>query len=148
MRTLDDVLEQWKEDCQIPRNDLAETSRLTPMLHAKYLAVLSATKLRLKQAEMDQKRLLKLKWLHYNGKLPQEEIEKHGWEYDPLDGLKILKGDMNHFYDADPEIQQSELKIQYLKEMAETLKDIVDALKWRHQTIKNIIEWKKFEAGA
>jgi len=147
MKTLEEVLEAWEEDCQIPRIDLAETSRITPNLHSKYLGALANTKLRLKKAEMDQKTLLKDKWLYYNGKMDQHEIEARGWDYDPLDGLKVLKGDMNHYYDSDKDIQESELKIEYLKTLINTLTDIVDALKWRHQTIGNIIKWKVFEAG-
>jgi len=147
MKTLEEVLEAWEEDCQIPRIDLAETSRITPNLHSKYLGALANAKLRLKKAEMDQKTLLKDKWLYYNGKMDQHEIEARGWDYDPLDGLKVLKGDMNHYYDSDKDIQESELKIEYLKTLINTLTDIVDALKWRHQTIGNIIKWKVFEAG-
>jgi len=79
--------------------------------------------------------------------MPQEEIEEKGWDYDPLDGLKILKNDMGYFYDADHEIQESEKKIAEWKTVLDTLKEIIDTLKWRHQTIKNIIEWKKFESG-
>lgn len=148
MKSLEEVLENWKIDCEIPRIDLAETSRQTPMLHQKYLSILSMTKLRLKDAEMQQKILLKNKWLWYNGKMTQEQIERLGWDYDPLEGLKIMKGDMDHYYDSDKEIQESELKIQYLKTMIDTLTEIVDSLKWRHQTIGNIIRWKQFEAGA
>ena len=147
MKTIEDVLDAWKEDCQIPRNNLDETSRQTPTLHAKYLEALQYTKLRLKDAEMKQKILLKNKWLWYNGKMNQAQIEQLGWDYDPLDGLKIMKGEMDYYYDSDKEIQESELKIQYLKTMIDTLSDIVDALKWRHQTISNMIKWKVFEAG-
>lgn len=147
MKTLEEVLQEWQEDCQIGRTNLDEVSRQTPMLHAKYLSILSQTKLRLKQAEMNQKTLLKKKWLYYNGKMTQEQIEAEGWEYDPLDGLKIMKGDMDYYYDSDAEIQQTVLKIEYLKTMISTLSDIVDALKWRHQTIGNMIRWKVFEAG-
>ena len=28
-----------------------------------------------------------------------------------------------------------------------TLSEIIDSLKWRHQTIGNIIKWKQFESG-
>lgn len=147
MKTLEQVLEAWETDCQLPRNNLDEASRQTPMIHAKYLSVLAQTKLRLKQAEMEQKTLLKDKWLWYNGKMSQEQIEAAGWSYDPLDGLKIMKGDMDYYYDSDVEIQQSILKIEYLKTMISTLTDIVDALKWRHQTIGNMIRWKVFESG-
>lgn len=144
---LDQILESWKEDCKIPFNNLDEVSRQTPSLHAKYLSLLSQTKLRLKKAEMDQKILLKDKFLYYEGKMTQEDIESRGWDYDPYDGLRILKGEKNHYYDSDKDIQNSESKIQYLKTVIDTLNEIVDSLKWRHQTIGNMIKWKVFEAG-
>ena len=145
--TLEQVLEEWATDSQLPRNNLDEASRQTPTLHAKYLTILSHTKLKLRKAEMDQKSLLKQKWLWYNGKMSEEEIKRLGWEYDPLNGLKVMKGEMDYYYDSDKEIQESELKIQYLKTLIDTLNEIVDTLRWRHQTIGNMIKWKVFEAG-
>ena len=61
--TLEQVLEEWAKDSDLPRNNLDEASRETPKLHAKYLTLLSQTKLRLKKAEMDQKTLLQKKTL-------------------------------------------------------------------------------------
>ena len=144
---LEYIMEQWQQDCSIDRTKLDEASRQTPMLNAKYLQMLGQAKLLLRQQEMKQKTLLKDKWLYYNGKMTQEQIEEKGWDYDPLDGLKVLKGEMDYYYDSDPEIQQSELKIQYYKTCIDTLSEIVDNLKWRHQTIGNIIKWKVFESG-
>lgn len=135
---LEYIMEQWQQDCSIDRTKLDEASRQTPMLHAKYLQMLGQAKLLLRQQEMKQKTLLKDKWLYYNGKMTQEQIEEKGWDYDPLDGLKVLKGEMDYYYDSDPEIQQSELKIQYYKTCIDTLSEIVDNLKWRHQTIGNL----------
>lgn len=145
--TLEQVLEEWATDSELPRNNLDEASRTTPKLHAKYLTLLSQTKLRLKKAEMDQKSLLRLKWEWYNGKMPEERIKELGWEFDPLNGLKIMKGEMDYYYNSDKEIQESELKIQYLNTLIDTLKEIVQNLNWRHQTIGNMIKWKQFEAG-
>ena len=145
--TLEQVLEEWATDSELPRNNLDEASRTTPKLHAKYLTLLSQTKLRLKKAEMDQKSLLRLKWEWYNGKMPEERIKELGWEFDPLNGLKIMKGEMDYYYNSDKEIQESELKIQYLNTLIDTLKEIVQNLNWRHQTISNMIKWKQFEAG-
>ena len=62
-------------------------------------------------------------------------------------GLKIMKGDMDYYYDSDPEIQKSEEKIQYYKTLVETLTEIVSNITWRHQTIGNMIKWKQFESG-
>ena len=145
--TLAQVLEEWATDSQLPRNNLDEASRQTPSLHSKYLTILSQTKLRLKKAEMDQKTLLKQKWLYYNGKMSEDELKATGWDFDPLNGLKVMKGEMDYYYDSDKEIQESELKIQYLKTLIDTLNEIVNNLNWRHQTISNMIRWKVFEAG-
>ena len=144
---LESVLEMWKKDSEIPQYNLDETSRQTPTLHAKYMEFISIARLQLKKAEMDQKTLLKKKWLYYNGKMTQEQIESEGWEFDPFEGLKVLKGEMDYYYDADSDIQKSEEKITYFKTYIETLTEIINVLKWRHSTIKNIIDWRRFESG-
>ena len=79
--------------------------------------------------------------------MDQVTLEGKGWDPDPFDGLKVMKGDMEHYYNADPEIQRSEEKVEYWKTVISTLQEIVDNVKWRHQTIGNIIRWKQFEAG-
>jgi hypothetical protein len=147
MIDLKSIHEMWAIDCVIDNTKLDESSRQTPILHAKYLELLSTYKLQMKRAEFQQKNLLKDKWLYYNGKMSQDDMIEKGWEPDPFNGLKILKGDMDHYYDTDPEIQESELKIQYYKNVIDTLTEIINNVTWRHQTISNMIKWKQFESG-
>jgi len=147
MIDLKQVHEMWQQDCAINNMQLDETSKQTPKLHSKYLQLWSTAKLELRRAEFDQKKLLKEKWLYYNGKMDQETLKEKGWDPDPFEGLKILKGEMDYYYDSDPEIQKSEEKIQYWKTTIDTLTEIIDNLKWRLQTISNIIRWKQFESG-
>jgi hypothetical protein len=137
----------WAKDCVIDSNELDKSSREQPLLHAKYLELLSTYKLQSKRAEFQQKVLLKQKWLYYNGKMDHETLQELGWEVDPFNGLKILKGELDYYYDSDPEIQKSEEKIQYYKTVIDTLTDIINNINWRHQTISNIIKWKQFESG-
>ena len=148
MMTLEHILNEWAKDSVIDNMKLDESSRNAPMLHAKYLPILANYKLMHKRAEFKQKSLLKDKWLYYNGKMSPEELIEKNWKPDPFDGLKILKGEMEYYYDADPEIQQSEEKLQYYKITIDTLVEIIDNIKWRHQTIANIIKWKQFESGS
>jgi hypothetical protein len=147
MIDLNAILDMWADDCQINNNKLDESSAQSPVFHAKYLRLLSEGKLMLKKTEREQKILLKDKWLYYNGKMDQEQLMTKGWDPDPFDGLKVMKGDMDHYYNSDPEIQRSEEKVEYWKTVISTLQEIVDNVKWRHQTIGNIIRWKQFEAG-
>ena len=61
MIDLKEVLASWAEDSKISMQ-LDEDSRNTPLLHAKYLDLLSNAKLLLRRAEFSQKTLLKQKW--------------------------------------------------------------------------------------
>ena len=147
MNNLGQILEMWKKDSVIDEMNLDESSRQTAKLHGKYLELLSVNRLKLKKANLDFKVLLRDKFMHYNGKLSQEELDNKGWDYDPLNGLTVLKGDMDKWYDADPVIQEQQAKIQYLEELTDTLKEILENIKWRHQTVRNMIEWRKFTSG-
>jgi hypothetical protein len=146
--TLDQILEMWKKDSVIDDIRLDEASKDGASLHSKYLELLSINKLQLKRRDAEFKILLKNKWLWYNGKLTKDEIDHLGWEYDALNGLKILKGDLDYYYDADPHIQQANARIDYLKTMISTIEEIINNIRWRHSTIKNMIDWRKFESGS
>jgi c-di-GMP-related signal transduction protein len=147
MLNLEDVLKMWAKDSEIDDLRLDEASKKTASLHAKYLEMLSVSKLQLKRRDMEFKVLLRDKWLWYNGKMPKEDIEQRGWKYDALNGLKILKGEMDYYYNSDPHIQESQAKIDYLKTLIETLEEIINNIRWRHSTIKNMIDWRRFESG-
>ena len=68
------IHEMWAKDCVIDSNELDKSSREQPLLHAKYLELLSTYKLQSKRAEFQQKVLLKQKWLYYNGKMDHETL--------------------------------------------------------------------------
>lgn len=142
------LLEMWKDDCKIDELKLDDATIKIAALHSKYLELITVTKLKRKQKDFEFKHLLKEKWMWYNGKMSKEQIDAHGWEYDPFDGLtKPLKGDMNLYYDADTDIQKLQGQIELLKTTEETLKEIMDTIRWRHQHISNVIKWRSFEAG-
>jgi hypothetical protein len=146
---LDDVLEMWKKDNVIDEMHLDDTTIKSAKLHSKYLELLSVTKLQLKKKEMEFKVLLKDKWLWYENKMPKSEIDARGWKYDPYDGLSIkTKLDKEYFYNSDIHIQQAQGKIEYLKTTVETLEEIINNIRWRHQSISNIIKWRQFTSGA
>lgn len=148
MLTLEQVLEQWKTDCAIDDMELDKSSRETPKLHAKYLELLSLAKLQKSRREQEFKRLLKDKFMWYNGKMDKTQMDEKGWDYDPFGGLlKPMKSDMDYWYDSDPQIQQVQAQIDYWKTMIDTLSDILSNITWRHQTIKNMLEWRKFTSG-
>ena len=147
MLNIETILENWKKDSEIDETNLDEASRQTAKLHGKYLEMFTTSKLLLKRSELQQKILLKDKWLYFSGKMDKSEMDLRGWPYDPFNGLKIMKSDMEYFFNSDPELQKSEEKIIYLKSLVETLEEIINNIRWRHSTIKNMIDWRRFTSG-
>jgi len=145
---LDEIKEAWKKDCIIDDIELDKSSLEVPKLHAKYSELLTNSVIRLKNLEFQRNTLLKDKWLWYNGKMDENRIKELGWNPDPFDGLKIMKSDMQVFYNADADIQKVNAQIEYCNVTINFLKECMQNITWRHQTIKNTIEWRKFMAGA
>ena len=145
--SIEDVLAMWAKDSKIDDMRLDDMAKECANLHAKYLEMLSTAKLQLRRKEAEYKVLLKNKWLWYNGKMSKDQMDELGWSYDPLNGLKVMKGDMDRFYDSDEDIQNMKLKVDYLKELVATLEEIISNIRFRPNTIKSMIEWKKFTAG-
>jgi hypothetical protein len=146
--TLDNILELWKEDSKIDEVHLDNASIKSASLHSKYLELYSLSKLRLKKKDYELAVLKKDKWLYYNGKMPKEDMDSRGWPYDPFNGLaKPLKSEMDIYFDTDPDISKLKMVMEYQQTIVETLKDILDNVRWRHTTIKNIIDFRRFTAG-
>lgn len=145
---VEELLRQWANDSKISENALDETTLRTAVLHSKYLELYTLAKLRLKKKELDLAILKKDKWLYYNGKMTKEEMDERGWQYDPFNGMnKPLKGDMEMYYNTDSDIAATKMQAEYIGVYLDTCKEILDTLRWRHQNIKNILDFKKFQAG-
>jgi hypothetical protein len=148
MLQLDDILKMWETDSKIDEVNLDETSIKSASLHSKYLELYSLSKLNLKKKELSMAYLRKDKWMYYNGKMTKEEMDERNWPYDPFKGMaKPLKSDMDMFYTTDPDIMKLQGQIEYQNTIVETLKDIMENIKWRHTTIKNILDHRRFTAG-
>jgi hypothetical protein len=144
---LDELKAQWVNDCEIDDIELDTASLEVPKLHAKYQDLLTSKILVLKNYQTKYNTLLKDKWLWFNGKMDDDTIRELGWEPDPFNGLKIMKNDMQIFFNADKDLQELNAKIEYLKVTVDFLKECMQNITWRHQTIKNTIDWRKFMAG-
>jgi len=148
MIDIDSILLMWSEDSAIDEHSLDDTTIKGARLHSKYLDLYTKTKIHIKKTDMELNTLLKSKWEWYNGKMPKNQIDSLGWAYDPFDGCsKPLKGYMDRYYNADPDIQKVKAKLDLLNIQKETLDEIISTLRWRHQNIKNIISWRQFLSG-
>ena len=134
----------WTKDCEIDDIQLDNASLEVPKLHAKYQDLLTSKILLSKQYEFKYNELLRDKWMWYNGKMDTETLKSLGWEqFD----LKIMKADLHYFFNSDKELSEMKAKQEYLKVTIEYLKECMTNITWRHQTIRNTIDWRKFMSG-
>ena len=96
----------------------------------------------LKKAEYEHKTLIRQKWEYYTGKADESVYKEK-----PFD-LKVLKADVHIYMDSDEELQRSDQKAAYLKQVVSYLEQVLRSINNRTFLIKNAIEWKKFTSGA
>jgi len=148
MINLDTIEKMWEKDSVIDPINLDTTSLDTSALHAKYLKIFNITRMLLKRRELRLVQLKKDKWLYFSGKMTRDKMDELNWPYDPFNGCsKPMKSELTNHIDADTEVQDVLLKIEYAKLMVESVEEIMNSIRWRHSAIKNAIEWKKFNAG-
>ena len=143
--TLDDIMEEWKKDCNLDRTELGEESLKIPKLHHKYYQMFSRERLLLKKYESEMKRL-KLDKYEFYTMGPSDESRSKGWTI-PARGM-ILKSDVSMYMEADPDIIETNLKISYQQEKTEVLESIIKSFVGRGFNIKAAIEFEKFKMGA
>lgn len=146
--SIEKIHEQWLNDCDIDEFHLDRASIDTPKLHAKYLRILDLTKQELREKEFLYSVLYKKRIEWYDGELTKEEMDELEWKYDPYDGKLVnTKQAKDKYIKGDRVLNEAKNEIEEVKNKVETLKEILENVKWRHMTIKNAIEFKKFEAG-
>ena len=131
----------WDKDSIIDNELLHSESTKIPALHAKYCKIYNNI-LTLKKAQETQYKILKKeKWQYYTGKAsPEVYVDK------PFD-FKVLKADLDKYFDADADLIKCTAKIAYQQIMLEYLESILKIISNRTYQIKNAIEWQRFTNG-
>ena len=140
---LSEIQDQVKRDLKINDLELDIESLRIPSLHIKYLQFLTENSLKLKKANGELAVLKRNKWIYYTGKA-SEDVYKEKGDF-PLK-LKT-KDEERTFIEADEEIQKKKTEVEYYETVVDYLQEIVKQIGQRNFQIKNVIEWRKFEAG-
>jgi len=139
--TIEDIMNQWTADAKIDDVDLDHESLNTPNLHAKYLKLLFAEKLKLRKYIIQKKTLVKVLSEYYKGDLnnPEdlEELKREPWQ------RTVLKQDLSSYVESDPEMIKLLTKTAYQEEVVLLLEDILKSINNRGFQIKNAIDWRK-----
>jgi hypothetical protein len=143
MKQIDDLLEMWRQDCDIDRTEPDKEILNIPKLHSKYLNVLSRHRLLSKDAEFKYNKMKKLKWEYYTGKLDDDQLEEHGWKPFPF----ILKSDITTYLDSDEDLNKYLANKALHDEIVDLCTIILKELNSRTFQLRDYISWQKFIQG-
>lgn len=141
---MDEISEMWAKDAPIDETNLVGESKKIPLLHSKYYNMYYKEVLRVKKLKHEYKELEHIKREYYDGSMDEETLSELGWK--PFQ-LKVLRGDMDKYIQADKDIIALSLKIDYHSANANYLEDIIKTIHSRNFIIKNMIDIIKFQAG-
>lgn len=141
---LSELRQMVSEDMAIDDTELDIESLRTPQLHNKYLNFFHDERLILTKQEEDYKKLLRLKWEYYTGKMDQATLDRLGWE---TFELNVLRTDIDKYIESDTELSTLRMKISFTKEKVNYLESVVKIMNNRQWNIRSAIEWRKFISG-
>jgi hypothetical protein len=143
MSKLDDLLAEWAKDSNIDRTEPGKALLDIPKLHSKYLNILSAHRLSIRDAEFKYNRMKKVKWEYYTGKLGDDDLKKYGWEPFPF----VLKSDITTYLEADEDLSKYLAQRRMHEEIVEVCQSIMKELSARTFQLRDFISWEKFIQG-
>jgi predicted nucleic acid-binding Zn-ribbon protein len=139
---LDDIQSMWEKDSQIDKDNLHDESLKIPALHAKYHELFNNILLLRKRAEQQRKNIRHERYEFFSGKAdPEVYVET------PFPKKIRDKDTMQKYLDADENMKNINLKIDYYETQMNYLESILKQINNRTYQIKNAIEWNKFIAG-
>jgi len=143
MENLEQVLKLWEKDAEIDQTEPGKELVKIPMLHNKYLTILTKHRIASKKANFDYLRMRKIKWEYYTGKMSQEELEEQGWE--PF--RYTLKSDIGTYLESDIDLIKLLEKKIYHEEVVSVVEAIMSELKSRTFQLRDFISWERFIGG-
>jgi hypothetical protein len=143
MENLQQVLEMWQKDAEIDQTEPGKELIKIPVLHSKYLQILTKHKIASKKANFDYLRMRKVKLDYFGGRMSKEELDEYGWE--PFQF--VLKTDLNSYLEADTDLIKLLEKKVYHEEIVSVIESIMNELKQRTWQLRDFINWEKFIGG-
>jgi hypothetical protein len=141
---IEELQREWHQDAQINDIELDNESLKIPVLHSKYLNIMTdENKIFYKMSTMHDV-LIKEKSEYYLGTMCEEDLAEREWE--PY-GLKVLKQDLPRYIGADEDVINSLLGVSDQRDKGEFLKSILQVINNRSFHIQNAINWRKFTNG-
>jgi hypothetical protein len=142
---IDSLMEEWSKDAPINETEPSREIARIPILHAKYLRILTHHNLIVKKVTSDYNRLKNIKWQYYSGDLNNpEDLAEYGFE--PWQ-RKTLRQDIPILLDGDKDLNQILMKKVVHQEIVDFCTSILKELHSRTFQLKTFCEWERYVSG-
>jgi hypothetical protein len=141
---IQEILDNWVIDTKLDDLNLDLESIKVPILHGKYLALLTKERSKVREMQTNKKTLTRLLTSYYSGKATQDELNKLGREQF---AERVLRGDIEDRILNDPAMIKLESILGSHQETVMVLEEILKSINNRGFQIKNVIEWRKLTMG-
>lgn len=134
-------IKDWIENNSNMAVDLDKEARKVPQLQATAINFRANENGVLKLLELDLEKIYCDRWIFYSGKASPEV-----YKAEPFD-LKVMKGDIDIFINADPKVRELKSKIENQKIKVAALDEYIKSLNQRTFLIKSVIDWNRLQQG-
>jgi hypothetical protein len=139
---LEQIQEMWQKDSVIDPDNLHDESLKISQLHSKYYTIYNTITLLREKARETYNRVKLERYNYYTGKAPAEVYVEEPFPYKVRD-----KEALQRHMDADEKLNKIDLKIKYYDIMLKFLEEIIKTVSNRNYSIKNAIDWNRFQSG-
>lgn len=141
----EDIKKEYENDLlDTDAVDIDSLCLVIPKLNSKYSEILFEEENHLATLRAEYDRMYKDKWEYYTGKMASSDLKAKGLDPFPL---KILKGDVDKYIDADNEIIDIRKKINYQSQKVSYVDRALKEIMSRHWILKSTIDWRRFMSG-
>lgn len=141
---LSEIHDQWAIDAEIDKSNLDEAARVIPRLHARWMRIYTGERGVYRKIQTEQSMLRRDKWEYLQNRMAPERLQELAW---PLNGLKILRQDIDVYLAADPDMQKFKEQLDVQETKLKVIEDILKQINNRNFLLKTIVEYLRFSKG-
>lgn len=139
---IDDLMEEWSKDAPLDTTEPTMELSKIPLLHAKYLYILTHHNLIVKKLTSEYNKKKLIKYQYYAGDLNNpEDLEKYG--YEPW-AKTVLKPNIPMYVDSDEELNNMLLKKMIHQEIVDFCSSVLKEISARGYHLSNIVKWETY----
>jgi hypothetical protein len=145
IKSLDSLMSMWATDAQLDETEPHKELARIPVLHAKYVRILTHHKMIVAAIEREYRIQKKFAADYYAGNLNNpDDLKEHNIE--PFK-RQIAKTHIPDWVDADEKLNGTLLKKAFHQQVVDACNFIIKELNNRTFQIRAIIDWEKFVGG-